>query len=491
MFDRPSIRLPDILALHARTRPQKIALIDPEGPLTWAAFDARCAAVAGALHARGIGRGHVVGVLAGLSSASVCAMFGVLRSGAAVASLSTAVMSADLRGMVVDSGARLVLADAAHREAMPGIETCALDIAGPEVPPSAGAEDDLFCLIYSSGTTGAPKGIALTHRDRLSYAYMLGVELGWTPDAVCLNAMALHSNTSWSQLLVSLLYGATTILLPKFNAATFCALARTHGTTHTILVPAQYAALLEQDAEALATLSTACTVGAMMAPAQKQSLIDALPGCLHEVYGLTEGLVTILHPSDLATHRDSVGRPMLGNDIRLIGRDDAEVPPGEPGEIVGYSPFLMRGYHSLPAQTEAAIWREPDSQKTFLRSGDIGRFDAEGFLHLVDRKKDMIISGGQNIYPADLERVLAAHPDVAEVCVIGIPHARWGETPLALVVPRNDPDVTQMRDWANTRLGRMQRLSAVEFRKILPRNAGGKFLKRDLRIPYWPQEQKP
>jgi acyl-CoA synthetase (AMP-forming)/AMP-acid ligase II len=215
--------------------------------------------------------------------------------------------------------------------------------------------------------------------------------------------------------------------------------------------------------------------------------MSVLPGRLHEVYGLTEGLVTILHPADLATHAHSVGRPMLANDIRIIGADDIEVVLGAAGEIVGHSPFLMRGYHNLPDQTEAAIWREPGSGRTFLRSGDIGRFDTDGFLHLVDRKKDMIISGGQNIFPADLERVLAAHPDVAEVCVIGIPHVRWGETPLALVVPRGETDATTLRDWANARLGRMQRLAAVEFRENLPRNAGGKFLKRELRAPYWPK----
>ena len=157
---------------------------------------------------------------------------------------------------------------------------------------------------------------------------------------------------------------------------------------------------------------------------------------MHEVYGLTEGLVTILRPGDSRGARRVGRRPMMGNDIRILDGADAPLPAGEAGEIVGCSPFLMQGYLGRLDATTAALWHDEATGRDFLRSGDIGRFDGDGFLHLVDRKKDMIVSGAANIYPADIERVLLPHPDVADACVIGVPHPRWDETPLALVVRR-------------------------------------------------------
>jgi acyl-CoA synthetase (AMP-forming)/AMP-acid ligase II len=147
----------------------------------------------------------------------------------------------------------------------------------------------------------------------------------------------------------------------------------------------------------------------------------------------------------------------------------------------------MKGYHNSPEQTEAAIWRDPESDRTFLRSGDIGRLDDDGFLYLLDRKKDMIVSGGYNVFPADIERVLGAHADVYDLCVIGIPHERWGETPLALIVPTPGvtPDLEAMRTWANDQLGKHQRIAAIEVREALPRNPAGKVMKAELRKPYW------
>ena len=258
-----------------------------------------------------------------------------------------------------------------------------------------------------------------------------------------------------------------------------------HRVSHTILVPAQYAAIVQQPdaADRLASLRMACTIGSLMTADRKRALDAMLPGRLHEVCGLTKGLVTILRPGDLAEHAGSVGRPMMGNNIRILDGADAPLPPGEAGEIVGCSPFLMQGYLGRPDATTAALWRDKLTGRDFLRSGDIGRFDGDGFLHLVKRKKDMIVSGAANIYPADIERVLLPHPDVADACVIGVPHPRWDETPLALVVRRPGAtiDAAVLLEWTNAQLGRQQRLSAVEFRDGLPRNAAGKILKRELR----------
>ena len=220
------------------------------------------------------------------------------------------------------------------------------------------------------------------------------------------------------------------------------------------------------------------------APMLREAL-DRWPGRIVNSYGMTEGGVGCMldagaHPDKLHT----VGRPVLGCDLRVLDPEGRALPRGEFGEIVGRSATMMRGYLGDPERTAAALWWSPEGD-AFMRSGDMGRIDADGFLELMDRSRDMINSGGFNVFPADLEAVLAAHPDVAEVAVIAVPSAEWGETPLALVVPRGAVEAEALRDWANARLGRTQRIAAVELRRALPRSDIGKVLKRELRAPYW------
>jgi acyl-CoA synthetase (AMP-forming)/AMP-acid ligase II len=220
----------------------------------------------------------------------------------------------------------------------------------------------------------------------------------------------------------------------------------------------------------------------------KADILKRWPGGLVEYYGMTEGGGTCIlaaheHPDKLAT----VGTPAEGHDMRLIDEAGQEVPCGEIGEVVGHSPAMMLGYHRQPDKTREAEWYAPDG-KRFIRTGDVGRFDADGFLTLMDRKKDMVISGGFNVYPSDLEAVLIRHPAVAEAAVVGVASERWGETPVAFVVLRVGAGgtATQLRDWANERLGKTQRLAAVEIVATLPRSAIGKILKRELRDNFIP-----
>ena len=206
-------------------------------------------------------------------------------------------------------------------------------------------------------------------------------------------------------------------------------------------------------------------------------------GCqLIELYGLTEGVCTILAPEDFAAKMTSVGKPFLGTDIRIIGDDDRELPAGAVGEIVGYGPLLMQGYHGREAASREATWLDAHGRR-WLRTGDLGLLDEEGFLYVVDRKKDMILSGAQNVYPADIEQVMQQHPDVAEVAVVGAPSRKWGETPVAIVVlrPGCAPDREALIAWTNARVGKQQRIADVLWRESLPRNANGKVLKRELR----------
>ena len=207
------------------------------------------------------------------------------------------------------------------------------------------------------------------------------------------------------------------------------------------------------------------------------------PGALVEYYGMTEGgascgLAAHEHPDKLHT----VGRPLPGHEMKLIDDDGREVAPGETGEVVGRSPAMMNGYHGRADATRDAEWFDADGRR-FIRHGDVGRFDADGFLILMDRKKDMIISGGFNIYPSDLEAVLAQHPDVADGTVVGAPSEAWGETPVGFYVPRDGTTAApaEILAWVNGQVGKTQRLSALHAMDELPRSAIGKVLKRELR----------
>jgi acyl-CoA synthetase (AMP-forming)/AMP-acid ligase II len=215
----------------------------------------------------------------------------------------------------------------------------------------------------------------------------------------------------------------------------------------------------------------------------KADILKRWPGALTEYYGLTEGggtciLFAHLHPTKLHT----VGQPAEGHDIRLIDEDGVEVPRGDSGEVVGRSPGMMTGYHKRPDLTAAAEWFDAEGRR-FIRTGDVGRFDEDGFLTLHDRRKDMVISGGFNIYPSDLEAVLRPHPAVADVAVVGVPSAEWGETPVAFCVlkPGAAESAEDLRQWANAQVGKTQRLHAVRLVDELPRSAIGKVLKRELR----------
>jgi acyl-CoA synthetase (AMP-forming)/AMP-acid ligase II len=229
------------------------------------------------------------------------------------------------------------------------------------------------------------------------------------------------------------------------------------------------------------------TTSAPMQTGLKREAARRWPGPLIEMYGLTEGggICTLDLKAD-DNKLDTVGKPAFGCVIKIIDDRGEELSGGQVGEIVGRGPIMMQGYHNQQVKTDEIVWHDRDGER-FFRSGDMGWFDQDGYLHLSDRKKDMIISGGFNVFAADLESVLCRHPDVSDAAVIGIPSLEWGETPLAFVVPRTgrSPDSDALREWANGQLGKAQRLARVELRDALPRNALGKVLKRELRQPFW------
>ena len=390
----------------------------------------------------------------------------------------------DLLASAGPAASKLVALDSSSRAE-------ALDtwLAPPGAAPAAVRidPDSAFNIIYSSGTTGVPKGIVHSHNMR--WTQIRRPVLGLDTAAVSIVSTPLYSNTTLMPFFATLCHGGTVVLMERFDAAGFLQLAKRHRATHAMLVPVQYQrimALPDFDSYDLKSFVMKSSTGAPLSASLKADILKRWPGGLTEFYGMTEGrgaciLAAHLHPTKL----DTVGKPGPGSDIRLIDDKGKEVPRGESGEIVAHSAIIMNGYEKRPDQTIAAEWYD-DSGKRFLRTGDIGRFDEDGFLTLIDRKKDMIISGGFNIYPSDLEAVLSKHEAILEAAVVGVPSDRWGETPVAFVVLRagraDRPD--DIRDWLNGQVGKTQRLATVEIVPALPRSGIGKVLKRELRDGY-------
>jgi len=313
----------------------------------------------------------------------------------------------------------------------------------------------------------------------------LALVLRYRSDCVTLCSLGLFSNISWVAMLCTVLVGGTMVVMPSFEARAAVALIESEGITHGTFVPLQLERLLALDdlgRYRLSSLDTIMCCGSPLKPQVKREFPHRTGCTLIELYGLTEGLCTILSPEDFVAKTDSVGKPFLGTDLRILGEDDRELPAGATGEIVGFSPLLMAGYHGRDDANREATWTDPRGRR-WLRTGDLGKLDAEGFLYVVDRKKDMILSGGQNVYPVDIEQVMRGHPDVAEVAVVAAPSRKWGETPVAFVVLKRGgtADRDALLRWTNARVGKQQRIADVLWRESLPRNANGKILKRELR----------
>ncbi|MDK9704293.1 MAG: acyl--CoA ligase [Sulfuritalea sp.] len=516
LIEQPFGTYGELIRAQARRRPNHPALIQDRRSVSFATLDAMMDRVAATLQRDGIRATEAVAICARTSLEYAAVFLGALRAGVAVAPLAPSSTAQSLVDMAANAEARLMFVDAVTAQQLAAVRsdiaarfiTLDDDAAGEPfsrwlapagaVPKRVDIRPEWpFNIIYSSGTTGTPKGIVQPHGMRWSHVQRARPQ-GYGPDAVTLIATPLYSNTTLVSVFPTITLGGTVILMAKFDAAKYLALAEKHHATHTMLVPVQYQRLMSHpdfDRYDLSRFRMKLCTSAPFSAALKADILRRWPGGLVEYYGMTEGGGTCIlaaheHPDKLAT----VGAPAEGHDIRLIDEAGHEVARGEIGaigEIVGHSPAMMLGYHRQPDKTREAEWFAPDG-KRFIRTGDVGRFDADGFLTLMDRKKDMVISGGFNVYPSDLEAVLIRHPAVSEVAVVGVASERWGETPVAFVVPRVDAGGTaqctaeQLREWANERLGKTQRLAAVDIVDALPRSAIGKVLKRELRDNFHP-----
>lgn len=494
-----TLNIGGLVAYHARYRPQAPALSFGGQWLSWQQLDQRVDRLAHALAGAGVGHGdRVVTVLANCLEL-IDVYWACARIGAVAVPLSPLLMASGLRTLLADAAPAAVFCspatEAATLEACAGL-SCMRVCTGvaydafvrhePAAPMSAAvAADDLYNIMYTSGTTGLPKGIALTHRIRSHYGTLLANAWRMHAHSVVLHTGALVFNGAFVTLMPALMTGAAYILHPQFDAAAFVETVERERVTHTMLVPSQLAAVLDLpgfDPARLASLEVLISLGAPLPLAHKERLETMLPARLHELYGLTEGFVTILDRADATRKRGSVGIPPPFFALRIVDDEGEPVAPGEVGEIAGQGPFLMPGYYKQPELTAQAL------RGGWLMTGDLGRVDDDGFLYLVDRKKDMIDSGGVKVYPHDIEEVIARHPLVAEAVVFGVPDEKWGETPVAAVQLRPGALLAaeDLREWINERVGaRYQRVSQVLLLDTLPRSVAGKILKRVLRDPFW------
>lgn len=491
---------PAILSRWAETQPDAVALRDEYGPLTWRELNERVERLAARLVEDGLVRGQAVAILGTSGIAYALVFLSALRAGGVAAPLTTSASASQLAAMAADSGARHIFIDRAKllelgEDCFGAMTKVVLDeeldawmaAPGAEAPPFAPQPGDPFNIIYSSGTTGTPKGIVHSHQMRWrQFGFTAAAWLEAGEEVRSLASTPLYSNTTMVAFLAPLLAGGMVRIMGKFDARRWLAHAEADRTTVTMLVPVQYQRLM--DAPELSTTDFSalrlkyCT-SAPFSAELKREVLKRMPGRLIEIYSMTEGGVVCLLPChEFPDKLHTVGRPAPGSELKVLDDHDQELPPGSAGNLVGRSHTMMTGYKNQPGKTAEGYWTDPATGAVWQRMGDIGKVDADGFVELVGRSKDMIISGGFNIFPVDLEKELLKEADVVEAAVIGMPSRQWGETPVGFVVLREqarDPD--GIRTAVNARLGKTQRLSALHPIAEMPRSHIGKLLKTKLR----------
>ncbi|MFN4039583.1 MAG: class I adenylate-forming enzyme family protein [Erythrobacter sp.] len=490
---------PDILMEWSRIKGDDLALRDDQREVYWAELVGLVERLAARLVETGLQRGQSVAIL-GTSSVEYALVFlAAVRAGGVAAPLTTSASPEQLEGMAKDSGTAHLFIDAAKAaelgpDFMPGLIRVPLESIdqwmappGSRAPAFAPDPRDSFNIIYSSGTTGIPKGIVHSHQMR--WRQFAATATSYLKAGFPVRSLAstpLYSNTTMVAFLPVLLAGGCVRVMGKFDCARWLEHAQSDRTTITMLVPVQYQRLMDFgdfDSFDLSSLKLKYCTSAPFSADLKRQVLARMPGGLIEIYSMTEGgVVCLLACHEFPDKLHTVGRPAPGSELKVLDDADREVPPGTAGNLVGRSLTMMSGYKNRPDKTAEAQWIDPASGEAWMRMGDIGRVDAEGFVELVGRAKDMIISGGFNIYPSDLEAELMKEAGVIEAAVVGVPSHAWGETPVGFVIlGRGAADPSAILASVNARLGKTQRLAALHAIAEMPRSHIGKLLKTELR----------
>ncbi len=495
-----------LLTRNARYRPDHLAFVFNDQRLTYRQFNASVNQLCHALGRIGIGKGSKVSTLLPNSFELYEVYWACAKIGAVCVPNSPMLRGNGLVSLLNDADTDLVISNSSLKPYIDEIKAqlhCAhfwlTDVQAEgyqsyhqqkknepvSEPPLADiAPDDPYNIMYSSGTTGLPKGIVLSHQVRALYGTLFANYFRMTPESVVMHSGSIVFNGAFLTLMPVMFVGGTYILLDHFDAKLVTETIQRERVTHTILVPSQIVSCLNEAEfcqQSLSSLEYILSVGAPLLLEHKEELDRRCPNVFYELYGLTEGFMTILDKTEVRKKMGSVGAVPQMMDIRIVDEAGHELPQGQIGEIIGQSPLLMTEYYKNPEKTAEAI------KDGWLFTGDLGYLDEDGYLWLTGRKKDLIISGGVNVYPIDIEEIVAHHPAVQDVAVFGVPHPEWGETPVAAVVLKPDAKVAaeEIKIFANQHLeARYQKISEVIVVHDFPKNVAGKILKRELRAQY-------
>jgi long-chain acyl-CoA synthetase len=499
------VTIADGIRGYAKATPGAVAVIDGDRTLSFAALDERASRLGNMLLGTGLEPGQRVGVLLGNRLEYPEVACGIAKSGLVMVPLNPRLTAVEIVFIMRHSGCRALildnaLADAAAAgvaelgiEVVFGIDGDGLgrgyeDVLGraPALDPAV-AVDELapFCIAYTSGTTGDPKGVVISHRSRSLTFYCSALEWGLANGRTSIAVAPMYHGAGFAFGYAPVYTGGTVVMLRKWDPEELLSLVERHQAQSVFLVPTHAQALRSLGDGALArrdlrALDTLFFNAAALPWSLKQWVMEAFPRAgVHELYGSTEaGIVTNLRPRDMRRKPGSVGPPWYMTELRIVGPAGAPVGPGEPGELFSRSPFLMNGYHDNPEATAACT-----TDDGFLSCGDIVTVDEEGYVYVVDRKKDVIVTGGVNVYPREIEDVLLSHPSIGDAAVTAVMSELWGEEIAAWVVAlpghRIDPAAVEAhcrQSLAGFKIPRHWRVVDA-----LPRNAAGKILKRQLR----------
>lgn len=470
----------DWLAHRAFVLPGHPALESDGRVWTFRELDALASAVAGSLAASGVAPGDRVAILAGNDPAYAAALFGIARAGAVAVPLNWRLSVPELAWQVERVGARLLLHDELHaRAAAEAAAACRIppvwlaDALEGQPGPAPGAWRGDFVLMFTSGTTGRPKAARLTFENFFASAAASAFNIGISPADRWLACMPLCHIGGLSILTRSLLQGTTVVLHRAFDPAAVNGALRDEAVTLLSVVPTMLQRMLEADTDPYPPTVRAVLVGG--GPVSRELLQQAADRGLPvlQTYGLTEATsqVTTLAPADALGHLGSAGKPLVGIQLRI------DAPPGEAGEILVAGPTVFAGYFDDPAATARAL------RDGWLHTGDIGRLDSDGFLYVLDRRNDLIVSGGENVYPAEVEAALEAHPGVREAAVVGVPDPRWGQVVAAALVlePGATVEESELDAWLRPRLAGYKLPRRWLVLDALPRTTSGKLQRRLVR----------